>query len=199
MNLSLEARLSFGAALAKRSNFNRVYTFVANDDRLDLIACGMYYGKRWSSIEFASKEFNFYEGRKIDASTGYVSAAIQLGCWNMLNTKNINKRTVVPDEKLQKARAKKGKLPAAITTYIDTGQYEAAAKATREMAERTVSDKAGHDGEGRRSPRMHLRRAHLRHYKSDGHITPMAAMIINADHESVLRKEYRRPDHDEHV
>lgn len=198
-NLPLEARLGFEEALNTRENFNRVYTFIANGNRLDLIATGMYYGKRWSSIEFASKKFNFYEGKKIDNRSAWIPAAVQLACWTMLNTKNINKRTVIPDEKLQKARAKKGKLPLAITTYIDSGQYEAAAKATYEMKAQAVSDRAGFDGEKRRSPRMHLRRAHLRTYKSDGHITPVAAMIVNADSDSVLRKEYRRPDHDKHV
>jgi hypothetical protein len=116
-----------------------------------------------------------------------------MGLWTILNTKNIEKRVVEPPPKLNKARIKRGKLPLSVVTYIKGIQYEQAAKATREMkAAGEITSEGKPLGHERRSPRMHLRRAHIRTYKSDGHRTAVAAMIVNADHEAVERIEYRR-------
>lgn len=96
-----------------------------------------------------------------------VEGQMFLAMWLMLNTKGIHKIVTEPDSKLNKARIKTGKLPLLRNTYISANHY---IEALRE----TVRS----DNSGRASPRMHLRRAHLRHLGLDK-IVPVHAAIIN--------------------
>lgn len=87
------------------------------------------------------------DGQEFDIARGALSVFEGLGL--MLNTKNIQKRVEEPPEKLNRARVKAGKLPLRRVTRINTAQY------VRALAE---TERTGGHG----SPRMHLRRAHLR-------------------------------------
>lgn len=94
------------------------------------------------------------------------------GLWIILNTKHIAVRTVEPAAALNRARINRGKMPLSRVTYVDAGQYITALKET-ERLERGISSPAGHA-----SPRMHLRRAHLR--RLGDQVVGVAATIVNA-------------------
>lgn len=102
--------------------------------------------------------------------------------WLILNTKNIDKQLDEPAPKLNRARVARGKQPLKRVTRISASQY------MRALAE-TVAHGA--------SPRMHLRRAHLRHYTSERFAEAVRskpklieAMIINADKDNMRRDHY---------
>lgn len=90
--------------------------------------------------------------------------------WLILNTKGVGQKTVEPDAKLNKARAKSGKPPIQPYVSVDAQAYVTALRETERME----------SGEGgtHASPRPHLRRAHLRHLRT-GKIVPIMAMIVN--------------------
>lgn len=94
------------------------------------------------------------------------------GLWLILNTKHIRTTVETPDAKLNAARVKRGKHPLQRVTRIDAQQYVTALQATREYE----NSEGGTSGD-RKRPKMHLRRAHLRHLGS--RVIPIHAMIIN--------------------
>lgn len=98
--------------------------------------------------------------------------------WVVLNTKNIDLRVVEPSVKLNKARTKRGKRPLQRITYVNTVQYMEASKETDAMGSRA-------------SPRMHLRRAHLRRLPNGNQIV-IHAMIINAHKKDAIEREHYR-------
>lgn len=85
-----------------------------------------------------------------------------LGLWVMLNTRNIPSHVDQPDEKLNRARVKSGKEPLRRVTRIDAATYVTALRET----ERAEREGEATPGGNRRSPKMHLRRAHLRYFTS---------------------------------
>lgn len=87
----------------------------------------------------------------------------------ILNTKNVAATRVHIDPKLNRARAKQGKAPLRDYTVIDTQRYFAAAKETERMGTHA-------------SPRMHIRRGHIRHLP-DKEIW-INDMIVNAGREA---------------
>jgi hypothetical protein len=106
--------------------------------------------------------------------------------WLILNTKNIRKRVDVPSPRLNKARAKLGRPPLRQVTRIDAAQYMRALEETERM------ECGGHHA----SPRMHLRRAHLRYltderYSEEVRARPImiSATIVNIDSDSVAVRE----------
>ncbi len=78
--------------------------------------------------------------------------------WMILNTKNIPTKEIVPDAKLNAARVKSGKQPLLPYIAVDTESYITALRETERME--------SEEGGAHRSPRPHLRRAHLRHLRS---------------------------------
>jgi len=114
-----------------------------------------------------------------DKAAGSAAHAF-LFLWLVLNTKNLDHRVFEPPDKLNKARAKNHKSPLRRVTYIDSSKYGRALDETRAM-ERVPGTHA--------SPRMHLRRAHLRHLK-DGRILSIHATIVNAHMDPVVRAKY---------
>lgn len=103
---------------------------------------------------------------------------IMLAFWLMLNTKNIATRVHEPDAKLNRARIKAGKPILQRVTYVNANQYLQALDATQEM-ERARGAHA--------SPRMHLRRAHLR--QRYGRTIPVRATIVNAREGAAPKRE----------
>ncbi len=103
--------------------------------------------------------------------------------WMILNTKGVPQKTVEPDVKLNKARVKNGKNPLLPYIAVDTETYITALRETERME--------SEGGGTHRSPRPHLRRAHLRHLQS-GVIIPIQAMIVNgsADVKLAMREKY---------
>lgn len=99
-----------------------------------------------------------------------------------LNTKNQKMRQVIPDEKLNKARAKQGKPAITPYTYVYMGEYLDAAKETRLM-EATGTHA---------SPRPHLRRGHFRYKDHPTLRRWIQPCIVNAHKgTSIERQEYR--------
>lgn len=121
-------------------------------------------------ITASGREVRGHDGRPQDLTFAMFKVFNWL--WLALNTRNITKRIAEPAARLNRARVKAGKQPLERVTYVDAGQYVTALRETRRL------EQAG-AGDGRRSPRMHLRRAHLRHL-ADGKIIPVSAAIINA-------------------
>lgn len=106
--------------------------------------------------------------------------------WLVLNTKGIRKTVDVPDARLNKARARLGRAPLRQVTRIDAAQYMRALDETERM------ERDGHHA----SPRMHLRRAHLRwlkaeRYSPEAKARPIVieATIVNMDSDSVAVRE----------
>jgi hypothetical protein len=104
--------------------------------------------------------------------------AAYFGLWAMLNTKNIRTRVNTPHPRLQKARAKSGKPALKRVTYIDTAQFEEAARAPHVP---------GHHA----SPRMHLRRGHLWTLPSGLGKRWRRHCIVNARGEPAKRDHYQ--------
>lgn len=98
--------------------------------------------------------------------------------WIVLNTKNIDLRVVEPSIKLNKARVKRGKQPLKRVTYVNAAQYMAANRETESMGTRA-------------SPRMHLRRAHLRRLPNGEQIV-IHAMIVNAHKGDAIERDHYR-------
>jgi hypothetical protein len=90
-----------------------------------------------------------------------------LAMWMMLNAVNILKEVKEPDAKLNRARIKNRKPPLSRITYVRGNTFMHAMRNTLDAVP-----------SGRASPKMHVRRAHLRHL-SDDHIIPIHSMIIN--------------------
>lgn len=95
-----------------------------------------------------------------------------LGLWTILNTRGIEKRVDEPDAKLNAARARNGKPPLQRVTRINGAQYITALRETARM-EREGRAPGGE----RRSPKMHLRRGHLRKYEGERWKTKKAKWI----------------------
>lgn len=125
-----------------------------------------------------------------DEKTRRMTLWPMMGLWLMLNTKNINRRVDVPSVKLNRARAKQGRSPLKTVTHIDASHYFTALRETRRYEADSKNTGGGNNppGNSRVSPRMHLRRAHLRHL-STGKVTIIHAMIINAVEGSNLKRE----------
>lgn len=114
-------------------------------------------------------------GAGADDTLAKVMFRIFSGLWLMLNAKNIKTDIDVPAEKLNRARAKAGKSPLSPVYRVHSAQYITALKETQRMEREPTQQ-----GQGERaSPKMHLRRAHLRHIKTKDKPIAIHAMIIN--------------------
>ena len=110
-----------------------------------------------------------------------------LSLWHILNTKHVRKHVDIPSDKLNRARAKRGKPPLQRVTRIDTQHF------SRALAETKRMENAGE----KTSRRMHLRRGHWRHYTADRFRDSVKEkpkwiehMIINADQDAAPRSKY---------
>jgi hypothetical protein len=105
-----------------------------------------------------------------------------LGLWTMLNARGVGKVVEEPSEKLNRARARNNKAPLQRVIKVDAARYVTALHETVRME----SSGSGATGTGR-SPKMHLRRGHMRTYThdrfaalpSDRRIKWIRPMIIN--------------------
>lgn len=147
------------------------WVFLAQDDRMDLIGIFHIRAKPPADPEVP-------KGRPYNPDVDPTSETIYDALWLILNTKGIRKTVEEPSEKLNRARVKNGKVPLQRVTRIDAAQYMRAMQETESMER----------GGTHASPRMHLRRAHLRHYTADRFSETVRArpviidaMIINAD------------------
>lgn len=157
------------------------------------------YGSKGPPSVFAA-HFNVYNDYSIDLvdmTTLYPAREIETinnlaadmtvctlnALWLILNTRHVNRHIDTPSETLNRARIKRGKRPLQPVTRIDSAQYITALRETQAM-ERQGSGSGHH-----RSPKMHLRRAHLRHWRE--RIIPIRAMIVNAHKEiAPVREKY---------
>lgn len=148
-----------------------VTTFNAySDDSIDLLDMTTLYPQR--EIETVN-----------NATTGITVCTLN-ALWLILNTRHVNRHVDNPSEALNRARAKRGKRALQPVTRIDSAQYITALRETQAM-ERQGTTSGGHH----RSPKMHLRRAHLRHWRD--RIIPIRAMIVNAHKEiAPVREKY---------
>lgn len=112
-----------------------------------------------------------------------------LALWMILNTKNVRREIIIPDLKQNKARAAAGKPPAKPVTRIDTQQYVTALRQTQ------LAERAEHQGGTHRSPKPHLRRAHIRRYRDDHgavrKVRKIDAMIVNGSEALKVAKRER--------
>jgi hypothetical protein len=141
---------------------------------------------------------SYYNGREESEEEARLRAGgmyhIMCALWLIVNTRNINRHTDVPDEKLNRARIKRGQPPLEPVIRVDTNAYITALQATQELEREAAA--AGDGTRTHRSPRMHLRRAHLRYYhrgEPNQRIVPIHAMIVNghADMTAAARDHYK--------
>ena len=96
-----------------------------------------------------------------------------LGLWIILNARGVPKVVEEPSEKLNRARSRSGKPPLKRVTRVDSTTYVRALGETKRM-----------EGSGdRTSPRTHLRRGHLHHYRSTrfSRLEPGEDIMVDAD------------------
>ena len=96
----------------------------------------------------------------------------------IISSKTTVKHDWHASDKLNKARADKGKLPLYSHTIIEI----------RGIISRDRS--SGNEVIGRRSPRMHWRRGHMRHLRN-GAIIPIPPVLVNVDAEGFIEHDYR--------
>lgn len=110
------------------------------------------------------------------------------GLWSILNTRGVGKEVVVPDAKLERARARSGKPPLGKVVRVDSSRYVTALRETQHM------EASGVKGD-RRSPRMHLRRGHMRTFAAErfvglkGKKRWIRAMIVGGDIENLANRD----------
>lgn len=107
----------------------------------------------------------------------------------ILNTRNVGRETVRPDGKLNKARAKSGKLPIPPFVRVDTGPYVTAIQA------RKTSRRGEALGGTHAPPKYHIRLGHPREFRAErykekrGTTTFIADTLVNATEEA--RKAFK--------
>ncbi len=111
------------------------------------------------------------------------------GLWSILNTRGVGKAVDEPSEKLNRVRTKAGKEPLRRVTRVDSARYVTALRETVRM------ERAGEAVGDRRSPRMHLRRGHMRNLSADrfkgqrGKAIWIRSMIVGGDIERVADRQ----------
>lgn len=87
-----------------------------------------------------------------------------LGLWTILNARGVGKIVEEPSEKLNRARARNNKHPLKRVVRVDSARYVTALHETQRIERAGGSTAQGGTG---RSPKMHLRRGHMRTYVHD--------------------------------
>ena len=140
----------------------------SNAERITLLAISKFSANEVGSLTEAN------QSAAHDARVSYGAL------WVILNTKDIRRTIDEPSEKLNRIRAKRGRLPLRRVTHVNVAQYTRAQEETVRMI--AAGDRV--------SPRMHLRRAHLRRLPN-GTTIVIHAMIINAHKDPAGREGYK--------
>jgi len=141
-------------------------------------------GSKACQMQLPAEEFSFWK-ETMQTATGTPKqediaegSMAMLGLTMILNTKGIRKERFEPPRKPNIARARAGRPMLPYSTRVYTDVYLRAA---------ADGPKGTHA-----SPRPHLRRAHVRHYKNDHRewYTKVDAMLVNYDGTPLQRGQY---------